>query len=144
MIICPGTRLEDITVRKRCAVCPAGFEAKRPSAKYCSERCRKRAQRQPGGVAATIPAVPAGASGGLEAATLAELGMARRAGSAAGLAALALARRIDASDAETGAGLASLVREHRAALADAVKGGRAEVNPLDELRSRRERKFASG
>jgi hypothetical protein len=130
-------------VRKQCAMCPAEFEAKRATAKYCSARCRVRASRsQPRqDDASEMPADP---SSELWSATLAELTAAGRALSAGGLAALALARRIDAADRETGSSLATLVREHRAALADAVRDGAAAVNPLDELRDRRERKFGAG
>jgi hypothetical protein len=130
----------EVAVRKQCAVCPAEFEAKRNTAKYCSKRCSVRASRQRGGVTTAIPA-PA-SDGGLEAATLAELGLARREGTAGGLAALALARRIDASDGETGAGLASLVREHRAALADAVRDAAGKPRLTDELKARRDSKLA--
>jgi hypothetical protein len=48
----PGTVRWGDAMRKTCAMCPTDFEAKRPSAKYCGERCKKRAQRQPGGVKA--------------------------------------------------------------------------------------------
>ena len=75
-------------------------------------------------------------------ATMAELNAAGRVSSAAGQAALVLAKRIDASQGETGAGLAALVKQHGATLADAVKGSRAVVSPLDELRLARERKRA--
>ena len=141
-------------MRKTCAMCPAEFEAKRPAAKYCSERCKKRAQRQPGGTEAKTrkpaPSVqspmecPAGSP--LVEATLAELRRAGRDESASGVAAVALATRIDASmfSAETGAGVAAMVREHRAALADAVKDAGKAADPLDELRSRRERKRSAG
>jgi hypothetical protein len=109
---------------------------------YCSGRCQKRAQRQP----KPQPAgeMPPDPDFELETATLAELNEAGRAESASGKAALALAKRIDSGTGETGAGLAAMVREHRTALADALKGARAETNPLDELRARRERKLDAG
>jgi hypothetical protein len=129
-------------VRKQCAACAEGFEAKRATARFCSARCRMRAHRQPGPAAAVTQAVHVSPDSGLEAATLAELAAAGRAGSAAGQAVLVLARRIDASDGETGAGLAALVKQHGATLADAVKGRRAVANPLDELRLARERRAA--
>jgi hypothetical protein len=128
-------------VRKQCAMCPAEFDAKRAAAKYCSERCRKRAQRQPA-PAAALP-MPADPDSELWSATLAELAVAGRVNCASGRAALALARRIDAGG-DTGSAVASMVREHRAALADAVKGQMAAVNPMDELRLRRERGKAAG
>lgn len=129
-------------MRKQCAVCPAEFDAKRAAARYCSERCRKRAQRQPGKAAA--PPLPPDPGAELYSATLAELTAAGRVPSAAGQAALLLARRIDASQGETIAGLAAAVKQHGATLADAVKDGRAAASPLDELRARRESNRAAG
>lgn len=132
---------------KVCGVCLGGFEAKRAAAKYCSERCRKRAQRNPGSVSAhpvAARAEPVDPDSELWSVTLAELSAAGCAGSAAGVAVLALARRIDGGQSEPGSAFAAMVREHRAALADALRGGDVRVNPLDELRSRRERKWSAG
>lgn len=134
---------------KTCESCGEPFEAKRAAAKYCGERCRKRAQRRPGRPkvsepAAAVPEVPGEVTNALTSATLAELERAGRVETAAGQAVLALARRIDAGASETGSALAALVREHRAALAEAVKDVRERKDPLDELRARRERKLASG
>lgn len=129
-------------MRKQCAVCPAEFEAKRVAALYCSDRCRKRAQRQPkpeaARLAAEAPLVPS-----LLAATLAELEKAGSQATAAGVAALALAARVDAGGAETGAGLAALVREHRSALTSALDRAAPAADPVeDELRTARERRRA--
>jgi hypothetical protein len=129
-------------MRKRCAVCSEEFEAKRAARMYCSGRCQKRAQRQP--KAEPAAAMPPDPDSELWAATLNELTAAGRVSSPAGVAALILARRIDTPGSETGAGLAALVKQHGATLADALKGARAEVNPLDELRARRERKLDTG
>lgn len=139
-------------MRKSCEACGVDFEAKRTARKYCGERCKKRAQRRPGGVKAhdpvevpvvmPLPEVPQ--DGPVAVATRVELELAGRANSAAGNAALALARRIDTGTAETGSSLAAMVREHRATLAEAVRGAVAAADPLDELRARRERKSASG
>lgn len=135
-------------MRKTCAMCPTEFEAKRSAAKYCSERCKKRAQRRPGGTKAAkvlaISAEPPSETplGGTAAATAAELERAGRLETALGQAALALAYRIDAGVGETGSSLAALVREHRATLAEAVRDARQKADPLDELRARRERKLA--
>jgi hypothetical protein len=130
-------------MRKRCTVCSEEFEAKRSAAMYCSGRCQKRAQRQPkpGEPAATMPVDP---DSELWTATLDELTSATRVASASGQAALLLARRLDSGLTETGSSVAAMIREHRAALADALKGARAETNPLDELRARRERKLDTG
>jgi len=129
-------------VRKRCTVCGQEFDAKRNTAKYCSRRCNVRAARQPKpGPAAVIPADP---DSQLRAATLCALAAAGRESSPAGVAALILAQRIDSAGSETGAGLAALVKQHGVTLTDALKGATAEVNPLDELRARRERKLDTG
>ena len=129
-------------MRKQCAVCSEPFEAKRNTAKYCSRRCSVRAARQP----KPEPAgqMPVDPDSELWTATLNELAAAARVASASGQAALLLARRLDSQMTETGSSVAAMVREHRAALADALKGASAEVNPLDELRARRERKLDTG
>jgi hypothetical protein len=135
---------------KACS-CGERFEAKRPSAKYCSDRCRKRAQRSPGatgtivalGVAQRPPDQPekAGEPGSLETAARAELEAVGRADTVAGAVVLALARRLDAaSPAETGAAFAALAKELRAALVAAVAGAERAADPIDELRAHAERK----
>ena len=140
-------------MRKTCVMCPTEFEAKRASAKYCSEKCKKRAQRQPGGVktakvlelsaeAASEPAPSVG--GSVTAATAVELTQAGRLETALGQAALALARRIDHGATETGSGFASLTRQHRETLAEAVKGANVVADPLDELRTKVELKLVRG
>ena len=129
-------------MRKQCAVCSDPFEAKRNTAKYCSRRCSVRAVRQPKPESAGQ--MPVDPDSELWTATLNELAAAGRTASASGQAALLLARRLDSQMTETGSSVAAMVREHRAALADALKGVRAEANPLDELRARRERKLDTG
>jgi hypothetical protein len=125
------------------------FDAKRAAAKFCGDRCRKRAQRQrqpDGGPAREPVPLPAASAipAGVEAAVGAELAAAGRTGTSSGQSALALARRIDGGAGEPASGLAAMVRELRAAVADAVKDGQGAVNPLDELRARRERSRAAG
>lgn len=135
-------------MRKTCAMCPTEFEAKRSAAKYCSEKCKKRAQRKPGGTkAAKVVKLPAesadgSAAGPLTVATMAELEAAGRLNTALGQAAVALAGRIDTGATETGSGLAAMVREHRATLAEALRDAEGQADPLDELQARRERKLA--
>lgn len=140
---------KDIAVRKQCAVCPAEFEAKRASARYCSERCKKRAQRAPD----RKPTAPGKApespgaltAGGLLAATEAKLAAAGRLDGPEGQAALILAARIDLSPfgAETGASVAALVRQLHATLDVALAGAKEKSDPVeDELRAARERRRA--
>jgi len=45
-------------VKRRCVMCATEFDAKRPSARYCSDRCRQRFKRAG---AAVPPATPAAA-----------------------------------------------------------------------------------
>lgn len=134
--------------------CPCGerFEAKRPSAKYCSDRCRKRAQRKPGGTVVAFgvvqappsePEKPAG-TGPLETAAHTELAAVDRAETMAGAVALTLARRIDhASAAETGSAFAALTKELRAAMTAAMAGAEQAADGIDELRAHVERKRAA-
>lgn len=130
-------------MRKQCAVCLAEFEAKRAAARYCSERCRKRAQRQPNDRFAKMPAqaVP-DALHGLRDAVQAELATAGRLDSSGGQAALILAERIGAGG-ESGTALAALVKQLHVTLAEVAKDARPAGDPVeDELRAARDRKRA--
>lgn len=139
-------------MKRCCEVCGETFEAKRKTARFCSDRCRMRAHRRPAETEQTPPVTPPVASpdrGGLQndAASLAqaaqtELQAAGRETTAVGQAVLALARRIDANTSETGSSLAAMVREFRAAHADALKGAGETGDPVDELKARRDRKRA--
>ena len=130
--------------------CPCGveFETKRAAAKYCSDRCRKRAQRSTGGkvIAFGTAQAPSGPApvrepGPLEAAARAELEAVDRAGTLAGTVVLALARRVDAAGPlDTGSAFASLTKELRAALAAALEGVQKADDPIDELREQRDRR----
>lgn len=125
---------------KTCVSCGEPFEAKRAAAKYCGERCKKRAQRAPSAnvVAigtATKSATPRAAEGDLTRATRKALDDADRVDTELGTAALLLARRLDlASFAETGAGVAALMKEYRATLAEALRNVEAEDDELDQIR----------
>lgn len=129
-----------------CGSCGRGFEAKRATAKFCSERCKKRAQRQGSRPSRDAKAVPAAneavappREGPLLAAAISELSATGRMRTAGGVAALALANRIDqAGPLETGSAYAALVKEFRAALAAAMAGAEQAADPIDELRLRRE------
>lgn len=132
-------------MHKTCDSCGQPFEAKRAAAKYCGERCKKRAQRQPKAPDSEVsPRAAEVTADALAVATRTELEAAGRLASATGQAALVLARRIDSCEAETGSSLAALVREHRATLGEALQAAEGKADPLDELRVRRERKLASG
>lgn len=138
----------------KCGVCGSSFETKRRNAKYCSDRCRKRAQRVGVNAASDATSLPpdepssqVNDADSLVSAARAELVAVGRESTAAGRAVLALARRIDSSTMEPGSSLAALIREFRASMAEAVKGAEKAADPVDalrakkdELRARRERK----
>lgn len=130
-------------MQRSCTVCGTGFEAQRPQAKYCSAKCRMRKARGHE-TADTEPAPEADrpVSGLIDAVT-AELEAADRLNSVAGQHALELAKRIvNAPGMNTG--VAALSKQLQAVLAEAVKGASQQVNPLDELRARRDRKRVAG
>lgn len=138
-------------MKKNCATCGKPFEAKRSTAKYCSDRCRVQAQRRSGsdkgkviafGVAVAPPQTePSREPGLLESAARTELEAVGRAETLAGGVVLALARRIDqAGPDDTGSAFAALTKELRASLAAAVAGAEQEDDPVDQVRKQRERK----
>lgn len=129
-------------MRRECAVCSAPFEAQRPQAKYCGDTCRQRAKR--GGLAQSRTAAPRPASdSGLLEAVRAELEGAGRLDTVAGQHALELANRIvNAPGMNTG--VAALSKQLQAVLAEALRNSGQSVNPLDELRARRDRKRRTG
>lgn len=130
-------------MKKHCETCGASFDAKRRTAKYCSNGCRVQAQRATDTAPAPLTALPQperAPEGSVAGAAREELRSAGRESTAAGQSVLALARRIDAADGESGASLAALVKEFRAAMSAAVAGAETAADPLDELRMRRDGK----
>lgn len=129
----------------RCVVDGQVFEAKRPSAKYCSAKCRQRAHR----TGATITALPTSerteveGSEGLAASTRRRLEDIGRTDTELGVAALLLASRLD-QRIDTGAGMASLMKEYRATLAEAVKDADDDRDALDEIRQSAALKLVRG
>lgn len=134
---------------KACDSCGDAFEARRPDARFCSDRCRKREARSPN------PKVPQRqkpkpkivalepSDDGLVAVTRSELDAAGRLDTVLGRQALALAARIE-SPSETGSSVASLSKEFRAVMSEAMEGVSVKADPLDELKRRRELKRSSG
>lgn len=140
-------------MQRSCVICAKPFEASRPSAAYCGATCRKRASRaaKPGGdkpsrQAAGRPrpaSTPVSGEDDVAAAVLAELQAADRDGSALGRQAIALARRM--AEFDTGSSMAALSRELRAVMAEALGDqAQATLDPLDELKARRDRKRTAG
>lgn len=138
-------------MKKKCEVCGEQFEAKRSTAKYCSNEHRVQAQRGARSgkstvVAFGLSAVPPREArprelGPLEASARTELESFGRAETLAGGVVLALARRIDeAGPTDTGSGFAALAKELRAAMAAALAGAEQEADPIDQVRKQREQK----
>jgi hypothetical protein len=124
-------------------VCGTPFEAKRPNARYCSDRCRQRRHRAP-----EIPDAPPAAADEpprveLLAVVRRELEAVDRLDTLAGQQALIMARNVDAAPAGTTI-VSSLMKEFRATWAEAMRGVPVPGDPVDEIRARRDRKLATG
>lgn len=79
---------------------------------------------------------------GVEAATRARLDAAGRLGSPEGMSALLLARKLD-QGGDTGSAMAALAKQHLASLEAAVRDAELASDPVDELRSRRQRRLSA-
>jgi len=117
-----------------CGECEADFEARSPRAMYCSEKCRKAANRRPSkrGVAVDKSAVPE--RGGLVSQVAADLVKLGVLDTIPGRAALALAYRIE-SPMETGSAAASMTRELSRLVEDAralTPKGQDGIDQIDD------------
>jgi hypothetical protein len=72
-----------------------------------------------------------------------ELADAGRLESSLGQQALMLAERIGVSRMDTGSSVASMSRELREVMVRALEGAKVAADPLDELKSRRDRRLSS-
>ncbi len=125
-----------------CDSCGVLYQAKRPSSRFCSARCRNRNAKHPKPPGLVIPVGPP--DGALTAVLLTELGSVGRVETVPGQQALTLARRMDATG-ETGSALAALSKEFRAVREVALEGVAVVVDPVDDLRLRRDaRRAAAG
>lgn len=130
-----------------CASCGGRFQAKRRAAKYCSDRCRKRASRAPeapparreGASLTALPPPPPDASG-LLALARHKLEAAGRFDTWEGQAALQIAAILDSGVQDTGSAIAALHRELRAAMSVALDGADVAMTPLEKIRRERELK----
>ena len=122
-----------------CVACGKTFEAQRSTKRYCSTSCRTRAST--GAVVPMVKPEEPKSAGSVYAATLTELTEANRVSTAQGQAALRLAELIDAGG-QTGSAVAALTKEWATRLAVATEGAAVKADPVDELRMRRDRKFA--
>jgi hypothetical protein len=133
---------------QKCVIDGREFEAKRASARYCSERCKKRAQRSGTARAklrsADVLAFPTAApdeaerstvEGELARTTREQLEAAHREDTPLGVAVLLMAKRLDnVASYETGSSLAALVREWAAKLDTAVKHADVDGGAIEEIR----------
>jgi hypothetical protein len=118
---------------KVCTVCDVKH---RRRSVFCSDRCKKRAQRNPAAApaASSVAAFPTKPKmGRLQTSVLTELSKHDRADSPLGVTALLLAARLDRT-ADTGAAMAALSRELRATLDEATLGAAAPDSALDGLK----------
>lgn len=126
----------------KCAHCGDTFDAQRSTKKYCGSSCRAKASTSDG-----PPPPPATVSrpvSGLVDAVSAELEALSKVDSVTGQHALELASRI-ASAPAVSSGVAALSKELSRVLADARRNSvAATVNPLDELKARRDLKRTAG
>lgn len=77
------------------------------------------------------------------AAVRAELEQIGKAASPGGAAALVLAARLDAGE-DPGSAMAAMAKELRATMTELAQGAPAAVDPVDELKKRRERRLGAG
>ncbi|GAC1318192.1 MAG: hypothetical protein NVSMB16_14520 [Acidimicrobiales bacterium] len=134
---------------RSCAQCGLSYAASRPSATYCGDTCRKRAQRAQKAAqslpnAPERPETPSDApEAPLVAAVRRELSQADRLDTTAGQVALVLASRVSSGN-EQGAAVASLSKQLREAMAEAMANAVTEASPLDEIRARRDARRNAG
>jgi len=126
-------------MQRPCDECGTTYTAKRASSKFCSPRCRVRANRKTS-EPAPLAVLTAPGPGLLTDATRAELGP--LADTADGILLLTLAARID-SVPETAPALATLSKEFAARKSDLLAlAPKSKANPFDELQALRERRRA--
>src|SRR5687768_2076422 len=123
---------------RQCDLCSAEYLAKRRNSRFCSDRCRKRANRGAAmlaGHAKVVELAPEEPSALLLAIT-SELEAAGRLNSSLGQQAILLAERIGAPF-DTGSSIAAVSKELRAVMAKAVEDAQLGADPLDQLRAGR-------
>lgn len=136
-------------MKRACEDCKTSFEAKRPTARFCSATCQKRAKRRAERTIAptTKPvAVLPGAERedqvedeSIAGATIKALRDAGRLDTPRGRLALKAARIIDASTAIMG--MAALMKDFDRALEAALAGAVVEHDEVDEVERKRQEKL---
>ena len=141
-------------MERRCNVCKITYAAKRASSRYCSERCKKRAQRAPATQrsgkrhqarpnAAVVPMPQPDVTAGVAESTRRKLDEMGRLDTPLGQATMVLARRLDSSRGDTGSAVAAMARQLQATLSAATANVRPAGDLLTELRARRDRKLGN-
>jgi predicted nucleic acid-binding Zn ribbon protein len=124
-----------------CAGCGEPLGPGPVSKRVCSERCRKRVQRQRRAsrqvdkVEASPAERPAGLPGPLERAAAATLERFERAETIEGAIAVTMARNVDAAPPGSSM-VATLMREFRSTMAEALRGVQTTRDSLDDIRDR--------
>jgi hypothetical protein len=122
-------------LQRLCEVDGVEFEARRSTAKYCSDKCRQRARRGTKAAAAVARTSTDEQAGGLVEAVRKQLAEAGRLNTVDGQAALVLAKQATATGAT---GVSALIKEMRQVLSAAMVGVEApsppgSVVPEDQL-----------
>jgi hypothetical protein len=123
---------------RQCDVCSVEYLAKRRNSRFCSDRCRKRAQRGAATVTsqANVVEVAPEEPSPLVATVISESEAAGQLNSSLDQQAVLLAGRIGAPF-DTGSSVAALSKELRAVMAKALEGAQLGAGPLVQLRARR-------
>lgn len=133
-----------------CEYCGKTFEALKPTKRFCNATCRvygnevrKKAAKAVGGASDVAPAPAPRPVSGLVDAVTAALEAAGRLDSVSGQHALELATRIVGSPPMS-SGVAAMSKQLDVVLDRALAGSQVVVDPVDELRLRRDAKLAAG
>lgn len=131
-----------------CEYCAGEISPSKPrNTRYCSPECRRnnsgdadrQPNREPDTVVTHLPTAPTAPAGNpLVERVRGELEAAGRLDTVLGQQALAVA---EAMSEARGTAAAALSKELRTVVAEAMKGVNAEVDPIDELKLRRDRKL---
>lgn len=129
-------------MQRACDSCGTDYEAKRPTSRYCSTKCRNRAAR----AGVSKPRIHAESSDPIVITTTVADQVRRELGqileSSAGQMALSLAHRLDAA-VDTGSAMAAVARELRTIMGELLGTVADVADPIDELKAARERRRTS-
>ena len=139
-------------MERPCDVCGTPYTATRASSRFCSERCKKRAQRAPATQrsdkrrqarpnAAVVSIPQPDVTAGVAESTRRKLDGMGRLDTPLGQATMVLAHRLDDPRGDTGSAVAAMARQLQATLSAATADVRPAGDLLTELRARRDRKL---